>query len=82
MALELTSKDAIAKAVGDANKVKLTKELAEQFKAKVKDATEKLKAEATPETENATTEAPKEATPKGTRKPKAPTNEAEHPENK
>lgn len=73
MALKLTSKDAIAKAVGDANKVKLTKELAEQFKAKVKDATDKLKAEATPQTENA----PTEATPKGTRKAKAPTNEAE-----
>ena len=72
MALKLTSKDAIAKAVGDANKVKLTKELAEKFKAKVKDATDKLKAEATPETENATTE----ATPKGTRKPKAQTNQA------
>lgn len=82
MALKLTSKDAIAKAVGDANKVKLTKELAEKFKAKVKDATEKLKAEATPQTENAPTEAPTEATPKGTRKPKAPTNEAEHSKNK
>lgn len=77
MALKLTSKDAIAKAVGDANKVKLTKELAEKFKAKVKDATDKLKAEATP-----TEATPTEATPKGTRKPKAPTNEAEHSENK
>lgn len=78
MALKLTSKDAIAKAVGDANKVKLTKELAEQFKAKVKDATEKLKSEATPKIENATNE-PTEAnaTPKGTRKPKSQTNEPE-----
>jgi len=42
MGLKLTSKDAIAKAVGDVNKAKLGKDLTEQVKAKIKEATANL----------------------------------------
>ena len=70
MALKLTSKDAIAKAVGDANKAKFNKELQAQFKERVREATDKLKADAEPVVEVVEV-APSEpkATDKGTRKP-------------
>lgn len=51
MSLKLSSPDAIAKAVGDANKAKLNKALSVQFKAKVLEANNLIKAKAEAEAE-------------------------------